>query len=164
MALKACKECGHQVSTEAKSCPQCGAKAPPGKRMGVLGMVFVGVMSFGILGAFMGSRDGSSKSPAVPAIKTQEQVEKGKDEARFSFAFDSAVAIKKAMRDPDSLKWEYIGVNDDASVACIKYRAKNGFGGMNAEIAVVVKNEITQKAADWDKNCAKGLRNYTAAG
>lgn len=26
MSIVACKECGHQVSTTAKSCPQCGAK------------------------------------------------------------------------------------------------------------------------------------------
>lgn len=25
MSLKACRECGHQVSTEAAKCPQCGA-------------------------------------------------------------------------------------------------------------------------------------------
>lgn len=29
MALIACPECGHQVSTLAKACPQCGAP-PPG--------------------------------------------------------------------------------------------------------------------------------------
>jgi len=28
MALSTCKECGAQVSTEAKSCPHCGVKAP----------------------------------------------------------------------------------------------------------------------------------------
>ena len=28
MALSTCKECGAQVSTEAKSCPSCGVKAP----------------------------------------------------------------------------------------------------------------------------------------
>lgn len=33
MALTACMECGHQVSTEAATCPQCGAqlKAPKPK-------------------------------------------------------------------------------------------------------------------------------------
>ncbi len=28
MALTSCKECGGQVSTTAKACPQCGAKVP----------------------------------------------------------------------------------------------------------------------------------------
>ncbi|MGZ8845386.1 MAG: zinc-ribbon domain-containing protein [Pyrinomonadaceae bacterium] len=26
MPLKPCRECGHQVSTETVSCPQCGAR------------------------------------------------------------------------------------------------------------------------------------------
>jgi hypothetical protein len=30
MALRACRECGHQVSSEAPTCPQCGAKDPVG--------------------------------------------------------------------------------------------------------------------------------------
>lgn len=28
MALVACRECGHQVSTEANACPKCGARVP----------------------------------------------------------------------------------------------------------------------------------------
>ncbi len=28
MALVACKECGNEVSTDAKACPKCGAKVP----------------------------------------------------------------------------------------------------------------------------------------
>jgi len=31
MALVTCPECGHQVSTLARACPQCGAP-PPGAR------------------------------------------------------------------------------------------------------------------------------------
>lgn len=29
MALTACRECGHQVSTEADACPGCGARMRP---------------------------------------------------------------------------------------------------------------------------------------
>lgn len=32
MALTACKECGHQVSTEAAACPQCGAQVKPAQK------------------------------------------------------------------------------------------------------------------------------------
>jgi hypothetical protein len=28
MALQACRECGQQVSTQARRCPHCGAKRP----------------------------------------------------------------------------------------------------------------------------------------
>lgn len=40
MALGNCRECGKQVSTEAKACPNCGAKAPvrkPRRWLWVLG-------------------------------------------------------------------------------------------------------------------------------
>lgn len=29
MALKKCKECGKEVSSKAKKCPNCGNKSPP---------------------------------------------------------------------------------------------------------------------------------------
>ena len=31
MSLRACKECGNQVSPTAKRCPQCGGELPAGK-------------------------------------------------------------------------------------------------------------------------------------
>lgn len=31
MALKPCRECGQEVSTEAKTCPNCGVKHPANK-------------------------------------------------------------------------------------------------------------------------------------
>ena len=42
MALVKCHECGNQVSTEAKNCPQCGAKVkrPTSRTTIVLGGLF----------------------------------------------------------------------------------------------------------------------------
>jgi hypothetical protein len=46
MALKKCKECGKEVSTNAKTCPHCGVKNPgvSAKDMiiGLLGLIFIG--------------------------------------------------------------------------------------------------------------------------
>lgn len=39
MALKKCKECGHQVSTKASTCPSCGAKQT--KQAGPVGTILV---------------------------------------------------------------------------------------------------------------------------
>jgi hypothetical protein len=47
MALVKCKECGAEVSTEAKACQKCGAKPP--KKVGLLGWIavlFVGFVAF----------------------------------------------------------------------------------------------------------------------
>jgi hypothetical protein len=41
MALTVCRECGEQISTEAKTCPSCGIKSPARKPIGCLGMMGV---------------------------------------------------------------------------------------------------------------------------
>lgn len=47
MALTKCKECGHEVSNQAKTCPQCGAPMPKRTSLvtwlvaGLLGLVFI---------------------------------------------------------------------------------------------------------------------------
>jgi hypothetical protein len=38
MAMKPCRECGREVSTEAKVCPHCGKSAPTGKKLGCWGI------------------------------------------------------------------------------------------------------------------------------
>ena len=47
MALTKCHECGHEVSTQAKACPTCGApvKKPSGARLGLFLLAVLGVLS-----------------------------------------------------------------------------------------------------------------------
>jgi hypothetical protein len=47
MALIKCKECGHDVSTQAKACPGCGAqvKKPSGARLGLFLVAVIGVFA-----------------------------------------------------------------------------------------------------------------------
>jgi len=44
MALVPCKECGNEVSTDARACPKCGAKQPRSKRWLVVLLVVVAVI------------------------------------------------------------------------------------------------------------------------
>ena len=54
MALTKCRECGHDVSTEAASCPQCGAKPKKESRIAPLFLVLVGLVGLlSILGWFV---------------------------------------------------------------------------------------------------------------
>lgn len=74
MALSSCKECGAQVSTEAKACPHCGVKAPanrPGASPSVLAKrytlsprlkILLGVMFIGLIANVMIS----ARRPAQP--------------------------------------------------------------------------------------------------
>lgn len=52
MALIKCKECGAQVSTQAKNCPSCGAKVK--KPTSKITWIFLGLMIFGVIGAMIG--------------------------------------------------------------------------------------------------------------
>ena len=67
MALKPCKECGHEISTQAKSCPHCGADPKP-PQMGLLSSLFVIILVLFIVGSistlFKGSNSSSNKPPA----------------------------------------------------------------------------------------------------
>ncbi len=45
MAMAACKECTHEVSTTAKTCPRCGAQAPTGAHgKQVAGLVYLALI------------------------------------------------------------------------------------------------------------------------
>ncbi len=74
MAIIACRECGHQVSTQAASCPNCGAPhAPaaesdsPGRR--VLRRTLLGLAALAVVATalwFMHARFGSLAETALP--------------------------------------------------------------------------------------------------
>ena len=71
MALKACKECKKEISTDAKSCPNCGKKSPHG--MGLLAKVGLGFFGFVVLSAVVGGNKNSNASQAsmVPAAAAE---------------------------------------------------------------------------------------------
>lgn len=70
MALKPCKECKQEVSTKAKSCPNCGAKKPTisGKEtaQGCLGLIVLSI----IIAVVVGS---CSAEPKQAQQETQEK-------------------------------------------------------------------------------------------
>lgn len=159
MALGKCRECGKEVSTEAKACPHCGATKPV-KQTSTFTWIVAGFFAicFGIAIFGRGSASGTSPRPQVTAAKTPEQLAAdAKKEATFRKTAMAAAAVKSAMRDPDSLTWETIRANDDASVICMEYRARNGFGGMNREFAVLVNGKASQKPEAWNKHCTQPL-------
>jgi hypothetical protein len=65
-----------------------------------------------------------------------------------------AASIKRSLREPESVQWETILANDDASVMCFLYRARNGFGGMTRENISVADGKASKAPAHWNKHCA----------
>ena len=171
MALLKCKECNGSVSSDAKACPGCGA-APP-KSMGRLQVLFIGVCVIGIA-AVVSQPSNSTPTPVAKPLTADEVAYKAKeaafevaeaarDKERSGLAARSVAAVMSKLRDPDSAKFTYVGVNDGATVACLQYRARNGFGGMNQDIAVIANNKATSTAADWKRYCSEPLRDMLAA-
>lgn len=166
MALKKCHECDGTVSTEAERCPHCGAK--PKKGVGPLGIVFAGMLG---LAAFQCA---SPRTPAEPAARPEPTAEqaaakkaRAEEDARFSAARNAVRALRKSLKDPDSLQVETIAVSEDRSTTCILYRAKNSFnatvlegyvfdGNIGSTRADVIKKVCdTKKQTFFDLSYAK---------
>lgn len=140
------------MSTKAKVCPSCGARVP--QPVGLLMIVLLVV----IAGTIITAVSSPSKPVPIEPPKTAEQIaaetkEKEADLKRYSAAVSAGSSIKKALRDPASLKFESMRVSDDAKIICAKYGARNGFGGMNQEYAVFVDGVSRKPESAWNKNC-----------
>ena len=153
MALIKCKECGNEVSTSAKSCPQCGAKVI--KPVGKLGL---SIAAFIVIIMFM-SIITTNSTTQTPSQTPEQKAATAKQDAAIQRAANGAVLLKKTMRDPDSFKLESALVIDGTGTVCYEYRAKNGFGGTNAEKAVLSGKRFLNNTMDgfvklWNKECA----------
>lgn len=152
MAMTACKECGHAVSTKAEACPSCGAKRPK-KTSFVTWLVafFIGVpLIVSIIGAF-----GSSPSPTTASKPTPRPPPDPKAEARFQMAALGLRALKQSMKNPASFQLtNAIAIGDDTF--CYEYRATNSFNAVVPGHFVWVPSAkvSSESAAAWNKHCA----------
>lgn len=124
MALVKCKECKAEISDQAKSCPQCGAKAPRKMSTGV--KVVLGLVAIGVIGAAMSDR---------PAPKEKTAAEREAD-AKVTAAAVGAAHIKRAMKDPESFSLESAILMENGAT-CYEYRAKNSFSAVAPGKAVL---------------------------
>jgi len=91
--------------------------------------------------------------------RTPEQIEAAKAAAamevkRTNLVFSAVKALQGSLRDPGSLQIEHAGVTTADSV-CIEYRAKNGFGGYTAGVAVGIEGKTLSTSVDaWNTHCA----------
>lgn len=120
----------------------------------ILAVLFFAYVAISIFGPKSDEKQPAG-SAAAPVVKTPEQeaAEQAQKTRRYMAAL-AAAAIKKSLHDPDSLKWSFIRANDDASVMCFEYRAKNGFGAMRLQHATYANKKFTEGANAWNKRCA----------
>ncbi|WP_342632179.1 zinc ribbon domain-containing protein [Marinobacter alkaliphilus] len=68
MALVKCKECGSDVSTKAKACPKCGAKAP--KKTSLFTWLVTGFVAAAMIGVFTSDPSSTSNRSASASSGT----------------------------------------------------------------------------------------------
>ena len=135
MALKNCKECGNQISTKAKKCPNCGAKAP--KRTSILIWALVGVIGYVFYMVGQGKLEAPAPRVAQP-LSAEQQAEIQKEaehRAKASFERDLIYNAKKtvtaSLKDPDSAQFRDVFFNETekgGAVVCGQVNSKNSLG------------------------------------
>ena len=142
MALITCPDCGKEHSDQAVACPQCGrpnkppinksvSPNPSGDQSDKKQGCFIGCLGFFVFVMLMGLLGSLSQDDNKP--DTWDEI------AAEVYCKDR---IKQLLRDPDSYQFssaeilETTGENSEYGTARISFRAKNGFGGYNANSAI----------------------------
>jgi tRNA_anti-like len=159
MALRSCKECKREVSTEAKTCPNCGVKNPTAK--GLSKLVLYGGGTLLVLG-FCSAIGGRKPKSADPGVSTGAMA-LASDGAQPHLSLPGstpqpqqapAAALILTDKEQDMLR---ILLLDD--VSGFADGAETMFGeSVEAQRYVVVSSDELQKA--YDKNEVAGDKSY----
>lgn len=75
--------------------------------------------------------------------------------ARVALAFSFDKVLKKAAKDPASIKYESMRVDEAGRIACAEFRAKNSFGALDKSFAVLAADGVVSVGSEkaWNKHC-----------
>lgn len=149
-----CGGCGKDPTTTATACQYCGAKRPSVPDWVILMCILtaaLGACTYVATNVDMQKEPVAAAAPPKKVEATPEQVREAMHYAKTRMVLR---AIKKSMRDPDSLQWIYVSRNQESTVVCTELRARNGFGGMNVEHYVFAKQKIASGSKTWNRHCA----------
>lgn len=140
MALIKCKECKKEISSEAKTCPQCGAKVK--KPMSpIIKYSLLGVIAFIVISTAIKENDPSTQA----ADAARKDI--GTAEAACQLAFE------KVAKDPSSVDWirpdrqfQYTNNEKTKALSIQPVRAKNSFNALTLGIA---KCELEKINDNW---------------
>lgn len=144
MALVQCPECKAQISSDAKKCPQCGAKQ---KRP--VGWIAKGFGAILVIAMVKCSYDQSVKPP--PPQKSPEQI-KAEEEADRIFQADIVriKVLKASLKNPASFEL-VSAVRLSNGTLCVEYRGTNSFSAITTETAAILG---ATERGPWNKHCA----------
>jgi hypothetical protein len=129
MALTKCKECGKDMSTEAKACPSCGA--PPPRRTTLGTWVIGGFFAFVVGSCILSQQSTHSPAPATP----EQLAAKTASDRRHTATGGCREFIKRKLHDPESAEFGHsseasVEYHADRAMVVRSVRAKNAFGAM----------------------------------
>jgi hypothetical protein len=108
-------------------------------------------------------------SPLILLVLTSLLSESADAHARHNVAYASVAALKARLAFPKTFKADTVRVTD-AGATCIQYRARDGFGTLDQEQAVVVDGSVTQSGKRdgrfrlaWDRQCLGQSYDVTEA-
>lgn len=96
MALQKCKECGHEISKKAETCPSCGAPQKS-KQYGCGTLITVVLLGGFLVSSFTGYNSYSTKPASLAANSTASQPDKTQAEKKEDY-------IAKLKREVDGLE------------------------------------------------------------
>lgn len=164
MPLVKCAECGREISYSAKACPGCGAK-PPKRPMSRSTKALLGLLGVAIVGGIVASHvaeqlEADRLAALSPAERSAVDRNKNAAAARSALALTAAQAIKKAAKNPASITFSTLRVNDAGTVACAEYRGTNSFNAVVPQFTVFVNGKgSTDDAKAWNTHCTKGMHD-----
>jgi hypothetical protein len=163
MSLTKCRECGKEVSTEAKACPHCGIKnpAPPSRAGNVIKLIIGAVMLAFIVKCINTGEEAKNEKAAAEARKTPEQrAAEAARETEFQNVVARLRALKASTKNPASFELVSATLMNDGTL-CAEYRGTNSFNAV-----VPGQTAITSAGAvvPWNKHCAgKSGRDFLFA-
>lgn len=102
------------------------------------------------------------KTPEQEAAEVAQAAKEKLEQARNSIMRETYIVVRSNLRDPDSMKVELMAASANPEVACLAYRARNGFGGMVRDVMVWDGKTYQKTAKAWKKNCeGPHLQNIT---
>lgn len=162
MAMVKCRECGKEVSDEAKTCPNCGVEkpAPPSKGGNYAKLVFGALLVTAMVRCISDQDDRKSHVEAdadrqhvaaamTPEQSAQQAAQRMKDEAEFQSVVSRLKALRASTKNPASFELVEALLMDDGTV-CVVYRGTNSFNAVVTENKAISKDS---RVVDWDRYC-----------
>jgi RNA polymerase subunit RPABC4/transcription elongation factor Spt4 len=141
MALKPCKECGKEISTEAKVCPNCGKKNPTASEshnwVWVAALIVVLILAVNIFGSRTSSPPPKPKTPEQIAredsLHASELRQKAIDQQLTAAQLLCRQAAEKSLKSPSTAQFHdgdtyFKDLGKGRSHIQLQVDAENSFG------------------------------------